>query len=121
MHTRKRKRGDTVIPDFDVSLWGYDRQQVERCLLDLTRRLDDALTRLDSIAVLQRQLCDTQIELDQLRLQMEREPHWSYRLAEIMHTAEQLREAAEQDELASADEPLAGTDEQRSRATASAT
>ncbi|QSB13171.1 hypothetical protein JQS43_16200 [Natronosporangium hydrolyticum] len=121
MRTRKRKQGRTIVPDFDVSLWGYDRHQVERCLHDLTRRLDDALTRLDSVGVLQRELCDAQIELDQLRQQMAREPHWSYRLTEIMHTAEQLREAAERAEYPREGEQPAADDHRRSPAGASAT
>lgn len=85
-----------TIPEFDIALWGYDRLQVERCLYDLTGRLEDALGRLDSVEALHQQLCDVQVELDQLRLSLEQQPHWTYQLAEIMQTAEALRGQAEQ-------------------------
>lgn len=92
-----RNAGQDVVPEFDVVLWGYDRGQVHRCLEDLTARLEAALSGLDSVEMLRTQLCQTQTELDQLRLSIDREPSWSHRLAEIMEEAEQLRARAEQD------------------------
>lgn len=89
-------RNGSILPDFEVALWGYHRQQVERCLADLTARLEDALSRGDSVPLLQQELCQTRVELDQLRKLMQREPHWSYRLAQIMKKAEQLRQEAQQ-------------------------
>lgn len=87
----------TMIPDFEVVLWGYDRGQVERCLVDMTGRLEQALSQLDAVEVLQGQLCETQLEVDQLRLAAEERPSLANRLAEIMKTAEELHLRARQD------------------------
>lgn len=84
-----------VVPQFDIALWGYDREQVEECLMDLAGRLEDALVRLDAAELLHAQLTDAQKELAHLRRNRE-EPTWSVQLAEIMKTAEGLRRRAGQ-------------------------
>jgi hypothetical protein len=83
------------MPEFDIALWGYEREQVDHCLRDLTGRLEDALGRLDSVEVLHQQLCEARVELDQLQRSMEEQPHWSYQVAELLQTAEALRSEAE--------------------------
>lgn len=93
----ERNKHDGIVPDFDVVLWGYDRRQVKRCLDDMTLRLEDALSKLDSVEVLQEQLSEARLELDQMRLAAEEHPSWSDRLSKIMMTAEALREQAEQE------------------------
>jgi cell division septum initiation protein DivIVA len=92
-----RNRQDGIVPDFDVVLWGYDRRQVQQCLDDMTIRLEDALSKLDSVEVLQEQLSEARLELDQMRLAADENPSWSDRLSKIMATAEALREQAEQE------------------------
>lgn len=92
-----RSKQDGIVPDFDVVLWGYDRQQVQQCLDDMTIRLEDALGKLDAVETLQSQLAEARLELDQLRLAAEEHPSWSDRLSKIMMTAEALRERAKQD------------------------
>jgi cell division septum initiation protein DivIVA len=92
-----RKKHDGIVPDFDVVLWGYDRQQVQRCLDDMTLRLEEALSKLDSVDVLQEQLSEARLEVDQMRLAAEENPSWSDQLSKIMMTAEALRERAEQE------------------------
>jgi hypothetical protein len=92
-----RSKQDGIVPDFDVVLWGYDRQQVQRCLDDMTIRLERAFSQLDSVKVLQSQLAQARLELDQMRLAAEENPSWSDRLSKIMMTAEALRVRAEQD------------------------
>lgn len=86
----------SMIPQFDIALWGYDREQVEECLTDLAVRLDEALGRLTSVELLQAQLYQTQEELDRLRRNSD-EPSWSVQLANIMEAAEQLRGEAERE------------------------
>lgn len=85
-----------AIPDFDVVLWGYDPAQVDRCVRDLTDRLEQAFARLDSVNVLHEQLCEARLELDQLRLSVTRRPSFANRLGAVMERAEQLRIRAEQ-------------------------
>jgi cell division septum initiation protein DivIVA len=85
------------VPDFDIVLWGYDREQVRRCLDDMTVRLEEALGRLDSVEVLQSELCDAQVEIEQLRQAAEEEPSLAGQISKIMSVAEQLRCQAEQD------------------------
>lgn len=98
-----RDDGNRYIPDFDVTLWGYDRGQVERCLEDLVGRLEQALVQLDAVDVLHSQLCDAHVEIDQLRFsteaRIEDETSWGGRLSEIMAAAEELRARAEQEAL----------------------
>lgn len=94
---KRRKRHDGIVPDFDVVLWGYDRQQVQQCLDEMTLRLEDALSKLDSVEVLQSQLSEARLEADQLRLAAEENPSGSHRLSKIMMTAEALRERAERE------------------------
>lgn len=86
-----------LVPDFEIVLWGYDRQQVERCLEDMTARLEEALCQLDGKEQLQAQLCDTQIEVDQLRQAAEERPSVANRLAALLKSAEELREQARRD------------------------
>jgi cell division septum initiation protein DivIVA len=93
----ERNKQDGIVPDFDIVLWGYDKRQVQQCLDDMTIRLEDALSKLDSVDVLQEQLSEARLELDQMRLAAEENPSWSDRLSKIMMTAEALRERAEQD------------------------
>jgi cell division septum initiation protein DivIVA len=92
-----RSKQDGLVPDFDVVLWGYDRQQVQQCLDDMTVRLEEALSQRDAFEVLQSQLSEARLELDQLRLAAEEKPSWSDRLSKIMMTAEALHERAKQD------------------------
>lgn len=94
---RKRNKSDAIVPDFNLVLLGYDRRQVKRCLEDMTLRLEDALSRLDAVGVLQEQLFEARLELDQMRLMAEESPSWSDRLTKIMMAAEALREQAERD------------------------
>jgi cell division septum initiation protein DivIVA len=95
------KRGDdegrSIVPDFDIVLWGYDRRQVERCLDDLSMRLEEALSQLDAVEVLQSQLCEAHVEIDQLRRNAEEHPSWVDRISKIMMTAEALRSRATQE------------------------
>jgi hypothetical protein len=95
-----RKKQDGIVPDFDVVLWGYDRRQVQRCLDDMTLRLEDALRKLDAVNVLQAQLFAARLELDEMRRAAEEHPTWSGRLSKIMKTAEALRERAEREAAA---------------------
>jgi cell division septum initiation protein DivIVA len=85
------------LPDFDIVLWGYDRDQVHRCLDDMTVRLEEALGQRDSVEVLQSQLCEAQLEIEQLRQAAEDEPSLVGRISKIMSVAEELRCQAEQD------------------------
>ncbi|MPZ25029.1 MAG: hypothetical protein GEV12_00890 [Micromonosporaceae bacterium] len=98
MGDRNGKQGN--VPDFEIVLWGYDRGQVERCLDDLTARLEEALCQLDSVEVLQTQLCDAQLEVDQLRRCAEERPSLANRLARLLQTAEELHARAQQDAAA---------------------
>ncbi|HEY8471500.1 MAG TPA: hypothetical protein VIL37_02560 [Natronosporangium sp.] len=95
----RKKKQDGVVPDFDVVLWGYDRRQVQRCLDEMTLRLEDALSKLDSVEVLQQQLSEARLELDQLRLAAEERPTWSHQLSKIMQKAEELRARAERERV----------------------
>lgn len=105
-----RSKQDAIVPDFDVVLWGYDRAQVQRCLDDMTIRLEDALSKLDSVEVLQSQLSEVRVELDQMRMYAEENPSWSDRLSKVMKTAEALREKATQDaEAVRAGAPATGS------------
>ncbi|MGH3680303.1 MAG: hypothetical protein ACRDT2_08640 [Natronosporangium sp.] len=88
------------IPDFEIVLWGYDRGQVERCLDDLSARLEEAFCRLDSVEVLQAELCEAQLEVDQLRRCAEERPSVANRLAKLLQTAEELHTRARQDAAA---------------------
>lgn len=85
------------LPEFDVVLWGYDREQVHRCLDDMTVRLEEALRARDSVEVLQADLCEAQVEIEQLRQAAEDQPSAAGRLSKIMSVAEQLRCQAEQE------------------------
>lgn len=98
-HPKDGKR-DSTIPDFEIVLWGYDRGQVERSLDDLSQRLEEALCRLDSVEVLQAQLCEAQQEVDQLRRCAEERPSVANRLAKLLQTAEELHARARQDAAA---------------------
>jgi cell division septum initiation protein DivIVA len=89
-----RNKQDSLVPEFDIVLWGYDRQQVQQCLDDMTTRLDDALSQRDSVELLQAQLCEARLEIDQLRLAAEENPNAAARLSKIMMTAEELRDRA---------------------------
>lgn len=84
-------------PQFDVTVWGYDRQQVDQTLQDLAARLADADRQLQSVRQLRAQLAQAQWEIERLRERAEHPPGWSHRLAEIMATAEQLRDQATRD------------------------
>lgn len=85
------------VPDFDIVLWGYDREQVHRCLDDMMARLEEAFSQRDSVEVLQSQLCEARVEIEQLRRAAEEQPSAEGRLSKIMSVAEQLRCQAEQD------------------------
>jgi hypothetical protein len=37
----EQSRAVDPIPEFEIALWGYDREQVDRCLYDLIARLED--------------------------------------------------------------------------------
>lgn len=81
--------------EFDIALWGYDRRQVDRCLDELTRQLEEALGQLQLVDDLQTQLYHAQLEIERLRHQQpDEQPPWSEQLATIMATAEHLREQA---------------------------
>lgn len=86
-----------LVPDFEIVLWGYHREQVERCLEDMTARLEEALCRLDGVELLQAQLCEAQIEVDLLRRAAEERPSVANRLAALLKSAEELREHARRD------------------------
>lgn len=88
--------GDTTS-EFDLALWGYDRNQVDRCLEDLTARLEEALSQLTLVEALQVQLGQARLELDQLRQRQVADPVWNERLATIMAAAEQLWDQATRD------------------------
>jgi hypothetical protein len=88
------KPKDAQIPDFEVTLLGYDRGQVERCLTDLTARLEEALSRAESVPALHALLCDAHLEIDQLRLAAEERPSVANQLSMIMKVAEELHEQA---------------------------
>lgn len=104
-HSGKRKgrggkgkgEGNGSVPDFDIVLWGYDREQVRRCLDDMTARLEVALSQLDSMEVLQSELCDAQVEIEQLRQAADEQPSLAGRISKLMSVAEQLRSQAERD------------------------
>jgi hypothetical protein len=81
---------------FDIAFWGYDRRQVDRCLDDLTAQLDEVVSKLHSVDVLQAQLAQAYAEIGELRLAAETQPPFSDRLSGIMAAAEQLwRRAAD--------------------------
>jgi cell division septum initiation protein DivIVA len=83
--------------DFDIALRGYDRRQVDRCLDQLTSQLDEAVSQLETVEVLQAQLCQAQVEIEQLRHYARDNVPWSERLGTIMAAAEQLWRRAAQD------------------------
>lgn len=91
----KKKPGDDVVPDFEIVLWGYDPGQVDRCLREMSVRLDEALSRLESVNLLHEQLTRARLELDQLRVAAARRPSFTNRLAAVMEHAERLRSQAE--------------------------
>lgn len=82
------------LPEFDVALWGYDRQQVDQCLADMTTRLEEAFRQLDSVETLQTQLCEAHVEIGQLRMAVEERPGAAERLSKVMFAAEVLRRQA---------------------------
>jgi hypothetical protein len=89
------------VPEFDMALWGYDREQVEDCLADLATRLADAERKLSSVELLQAQLYEAQVELDQQRRGGKGQPpSFSEQLAKIMEAAEELRGQAEREAAA---------------------
>jgi cell division septum initiation protein DivIVA len=92
-----RSKQDNLLPDFEVVLWGYDRQQVRQCLDDMTARLEEALSQRDAVELLQAQLCEARLEIEQLRLAAEENPTAADRLSKIMMTAEELRNQAARD------------------------
>jgi cell division septum initiation protein DivIVA len=100
---------DGLVPDFDIVLWGYDRQQVRQCLDDMTARLEEALSQRDAVELLQAELCEARLEIEQLRLAAEENPTAADRLSKIMMTAEELRTRAARD----AEAIRAGTAEDR--------
>jgi cell division septum initiation protein DivIVA len=84
---RSRDRDDGM-PEFDLALWGYHRGQVDRCLEDLSVRLEDALGRLSAVEALHAQLSEVTLELDQLRRSVPERERWAERLAAIMAAAD---------------------------------
>jgi len=92
-HDGKRRQ----VPDFEIALLGYDRRQVERCLADMADRLEVALAKLDSLELLQAQLCEAYLEIDQLRLAAEERPSVANRISKLMMTAEDLYARARQE------------------------
>jgi hypothetical protein len=84
-----------TLPDFDLALRGYHRRQVERCVHDLSARLEAALSQLDAVEVLQAKLCEAEVEIEHLRQEIAArdagDPPYAARLAKIMEEAERLR------------------------------
>jgi chromosome segregation ATPase len=84
-----------TLPDFDLALRGYHRRQVERCVHDLSARLEAALSQLDAVEVLQAKLSEAEVEIEQLRHELASrdaaDPPYAARLAKIMEEAERLR------------------------------
>jgi cell division septum initiation protein DivIVA len=93
----ERNKQDSLVPDFDVVLWGYDRQQVRQCLDDMTARLEEALSQRDAVELLQAELCEARLEIEQLQREAEENPTAANRLSKIMMTAEELRNQAAQE------------------------
>jgi cell division septum initiation protein DivIVA len=93
----EKNNQDGLVPDFDVVLWGYDRQQVRQCLDDMTVRLEQALSQRDAVDLLQAELCEARLEIERLRQAADESPTAAARLSKIMMTAEELRERAAQD------------------------
>lgn len=85
-----------LVPDFEIVLWGYDRREVDRCLVDMTARLEEALCRLDSMEMLAAQLTEAQLEIDQLRRSAEQRPSVANRISLILKSAEELHDQARQ-------------------------
>lgn len=92
MNDRDRKPGTT--PHFEIVLWGYHRGQVERCLVDMTARLEEALGQVVAVELLQAQLCEAQLELDQLRQAAQERPSLANQLSAILEAAEELHDRA---------------------------
>jgi cell division septum initiation protein DivIVA len=89
-----RNKQDSLVPDFDIVLWGYDRQQVRLCLDDMTARLEELLSQRDAVELLQAQLCEARVEIEQLRQAAEENPTAADRLSKIMMRAEELHNQA---------------------------
>lgn len=94
-----------AVPEFDVVLWGYDREQVDQCLRDLIERLEVAVGQLGLVETLQAQLCEAQLEIDRLHRRQPQDPSWAPQLASIMAAAEQLRAQAAKEAHASGPTP----------------
>lgn len=80
------------LQNFEVALLGYDRQQVEQYLEDVTARLREALYGLDAKALLHQQLYEACCEVDRLqgrgRTPTEDLP-WPDRISQILEIAEE--------------------------------
>jgi hypothetical protein len=96
----ERSRRYDLLPDFDIVLWGYDRQQVRQCLNDMATRLGEALGELGAVEPLQAELCEARVEVERLRRAAEQDPDTADRLSKIMATAEELRDRAARDAAA---------------------
>jgi cell division septum initiation protein DivIVA len=100
---RSRDRDDGM-PEFDLALWGYHRGQVDRCLEDLSVRLEDALGRLSAVEALHAQLSEVTLELDQLRRSVPERERWAERLAAVMAAADEQAAAQRAQAQREADE-----------------
>jgi hypothetical protein len=96
-HHQRQDGKPRFVPDFEIALWGYHRRQVDRCLADLTVRLELAHRQLDAVDLLQAQLCEAHLEIDQLRRAAEDRPSVANQLSLIMKTAEGLYEQAQRE------------------------
>jgi hypothetical protein len=86
-----------TTPDFEVVLWGYHRGQVQRCLADMAVRLEEALGQAVAVELLQAQLCEAQLEVDQLRRAAEERPSVANQVAAILEAAQELHDRAQRE------------------------
>jgi cell division septum initiation protein DivIVA len=78
--------------NFELSLMGYNRRQVDRHIDDLNRRLEEATIAFDAAVALQNQLNDARTEIAKLRSVTRTLPNGMRigdRITEILAAAEQ--------------------------------
>ena len=78
---------------FDLAVLGYDHRQDQRCLRDLTNRLEEALRQLDATLILRQQLAKARQEVEYLRKNPPPpprdvpDPKWAERIGRILEAA----------------------------------